>query len=389
MRWSGPRASSLLAVVAAAAATCLSCPAAGQDPAETPTTTTAESTVAPSPNPALLIGEGALGRVVDGDTLHVAGYSRALRLLAIDTEETPQGPYRHVDFEAEGFDWSAYVAAKAAASKLPVKFPTPAGVEATRFAKELLGQASLLRLERDRPGQGTGSYGRELCYVWLFFDDGRPPLLYNLEVVRAGHSPYFTKYGRSHRFDAAFRTAQAEARAAKRGIWDPEGHHYPDYERRLLWWERRADAQARYAQLARSEGAPIMLDSLDGIRQLLQRVGERVCVFGILDDHDPRAVVRHDDGATLRVGGLRYYIEIEIQGQELADTLRVERLHGEYVLVRGALDQEGSPLIFGRRKDQRFMRIPVTSVKQLVRGDRIPVPEDEVGEAVGALGVTD
>ena len=52
-------------------------------------------------------------------------------------------------------------------------------------------------------------------------------------------SPYYTKYSHSYRFDAAFRAAQDEARAAERGVWEPEGKHYRDYARRLAWWGTR------------------------------------------------------------------------------------------------------------------------------------------------------
>ena len=202
-----------------------------------------------------------------------------------------------------------------------------------------------------------------LCYVWVLPPGDAEPWLYNLEAVRAGMTPYFVKYGRSKRFDAEFRAAQEEARKARRGIWDDSLPHYPDYEARLAWWERRATALENFARLAAGDDPPVMLGEKKAIGALLKRVGERVRVFGILDDHDPKAVGLHEGGATLRLGGA-YPIEIEIAGADLVERLAVKKLIGEYVLVEGVLDRKGSPL----RGKTRYMRIPVTGASQLRPG---------------------
>jgi endonuclease YncB( thermonuclease family) len=45
----------------------------------------------------------------------------------------------------------------------------------------------------------------------------------NLEVVRQGLSPYYTKYGLSRKYDQDFREAEKLARKDKLNIWgDPE-----------------------------------------------------------------------------------------------------------------------------------------------------------------------
>jgi micrococcal nuclease len=62
-----------------------------------------------------------------------------------------------------------------------------------------------------------GNYGRLLAYVFV---DGQN---LNLDLVRQGLSPYYTKYGKSEKYDAEFRAAEKKARKEKLNIWgDPE-----------------------------------------------------------------------------------------------------------------------------------------------------------------------
>lgn len=62
-----------------------------------------------------------------------------------------------------------------------------------------------------------GRYGRLLAYVCV---DGQN---FNLELVRQGLSPYYTKYGCSQEYDQAFRDAERSARDKGMNIWgDPE-----------------------------------------------------------------------------------------------------------------------------------------------------------------------
>ncbi|MHC4390979.1 MAG: thermonuclease family protein, partial [Planctomycetota bacterium] len=267
-------------------------------------------TVEISDDPALVFGEFTLDQkrpVVDGDTLRVVEQKRSLRLLAIDTEEVP-----HSDQEGDLIilmreDFPAYRARRTFNQVLPMKFATPLGDEASAFARSFLKGVKRVRLERDVAGVDEGTYGRTLCFVWALYEDGSAPKLYNLEAVRAGMSPYYVKYGRSQRFHEAFTAAQEEARRNKAGIWNPEGQHYGDYERRLAWWNRRAEALDRFAQISQKspEKAPLQLGGREAIQNLLNRLDddgklEEAYVFGLVDDHDTEAVRVHENGATLR-----------------------------------------------------------------------------------------
>lgn len=121
-----------------------------------------------------------LTRVVDGDTLHARcdGEKVKVRLLRIDTPERDEAGYR------------------------------AAGAALRRF----LG-GDPIALEFERPGLPVADdYGRLLAYVRVRGE------LANVEMVRLGWSPFWTKYGQG-RYADAFRRAEREAREAGRGLW--------------------------------------------------------------------------------------------------------------------------------------------------------------------------
>lgn len=91
----------------------------------------------------------------------------------------------------------------------------PMGKIASRYTqKKVTGEYVDLEFEMSRI---RGNYGRLLAYVFI---DGQN---LNLDLVRQGLSPYYTKYGRSQKYDAEFRAADKQARKEKLNIWgDPE-----------------------------------------------------------------------------------------------------------------------------------------------------------------------
>src|SRR3569623_1422348 len=199
------------------------------------------ATIARSPASDLVIGEFPLVRVVDGDTVRVKGLDSSLRLLGIDTEET----FKH-DKERRAYmkGFAAYAKDVRGASPRPAKFATPLGDEAKRWAEAWFKDVTTVRLERDDPHEIKDRYRRYLAYVRA--EKHGKWVNYNVEAVRAGMSPYFPKYGRSRRFDRDFIAAEAEAKAAKRGIWAPGAEAYPDYPEREAWWTARGDFVAKF-----------------------------------------------------------------------------------------------------------------------------------------------
>lgn len=267
--------------------------------------------------------------VVDGDTVKVKGLDASLRLLAIDTEET----FKH-DWERKLYaqGWEEYVAAMRGSAPRPVKMATPAGDDAKRWAQSFFNGVTKVKLERDHPGEIRDYYGRYLAYV--FVEKNGEWLNFNLECVRAGWSPYFTKYGRSRRFHAAFVKAQEEARAQKLHIWSDEEQHYPDYAERLSWWNARGDVVMRFEREAEGRPDHVVLTRWDAMAQLEQRLGEEVTVLGSVAELKPR-----ERGPTsVRLARNRKSsFDLVFFDRDVLLATQLTRARGEFVQVRGVV----------------------------------------------------
>lgn len=127
--------------------------------------------------PAATGDEYPVTRIVDGDTLHLdrKGEDVTVRLLRVNTRERGEWGYKQGQTELKRL------------------------VEGKR-----------VRLTSD--DEPKDRYGRELAYI--FVGDKNV----NLEMVRSGWSPFFTRYGKGQ-YAADFAQAEAEARRAKRGLW--------------------------------------------------------------------------------------------------------------------------------------------------------------------------
>lgn len=119
-------------------------------------------------------------RVVDGDTIDVAGCTDAgrVRLILVDAPETSGG--------ARCF-----------------------GKEATAFTSQALLNRTV-RLEKDTSEKD--SFGRYLRYVWADGD------LFNARLVREGFA-VLDLFPPDLRYQAVIASAEAEAKAAARGLW--------------------------------------------------------------------------------------------------------------------------------------------------------------------------
>lgn len=152
-----------------APATITVAPAAIDAPA---TTTTAPAAGVPAAG-----DDTSVVRVIDGDTIEVAGGTR-IRLIGVDTPET-----------AECF-----------------------GSEATRYANELLPAGTRVRLVYDV--QRLDPYGRTLAYVYKLTDG----VFVNLAIARNGFAQQAT-FPPNVAHAEEFRIAAASARTASLGLW--------------------------------------------------------------------------------------------------------------------------------------------------------------------------
>ncbi len=134
-------------------------------------------TVSPSTSRALPVSELEVPviRTVDGDTIKVTyrGKEESVRFLCINTPERGKPGYR----------------------------------QATEALRKLIG-CKPVRLEFDGAKEQRDRFGRLLGYVW------RDDLNLNVEMVRLGHTPFWTKYGRG-KYAAEFEEAERQARSGR------------------------------------------------------------------------------------------------------------------------------------------------------------------------------
>ncbi len=295
---------------------------------------TALAAPAPTATAGLVVGEFLLQSpaVVDGDTIKVVGIDGTLRLLAIDTEETFKSEKDRRAYQ-EGFD--VYMAKKQAGHSTPVKAATPLGTDAKHWAEDFFEGVRTVRIERDHPKELRGRYGRLLAYVMV--EKQGKWLNYNVECVRAGMSPYFTKYGYSRRFHQEFVDAQLEARAAGRGIWDPALEHYRDYDERLRWWDARADAVAAFEEEAQGRDNWIALTNWDAMDRLAALEGEEVVVLATVGEVRPREGKRPARVMLSR----RMFSDLPLIffDDDVLEASHIEDARSEYVRVQGTVSR--------------------------------------------------
>jgi micrococcal nuclease len=222
-------------------------------------------------------------RPVDGDTVRVLieGGSEALRVLALDTEESRPGGDKPM---------------------------TPWGREASDHAAELFtpGRVLTLEFEGKEPlaeclQRYRDNFGRLLVLVHL---DGQN---FSEHMIAEGYSPYFNKYGHASfaQYHQAFVAAERSAQAARRGLWDQvavNGSEQRNYANLGAWWSLRAAIIDDYRR-ARAAGAAIVNSRLD-----YAEIGERA--------RTSEEIVVFTELATFRrLGARRAVIDIGSQAQ--------------------------------------------------------------------------
>lgn len=322
----------------------------------------------------LVVGEFPLATnaVIDGDTIRVDGLRTSLRLLAIDTEETFKRPAEKRLFST---GWQNYLKVLMGKKVKPVKMATPLGMDAKKWAAKFFDGVQIVRLERDHPKEIRGRFNRYLVYV--FAKKHGKWVNYNLECVRAGMSPYFTKYSYSRRFHKEFVAAQEEARRNKVGIWDPNKQHYPDYAKRLAWWNARADFIKQFEEEARGKPNYIPLTNWDSLRRLQEHINKKVVILATvarikLGDRGPTKVMlarrRGSDFALI-------FFDKDVFGSS-----RIARFKGEYVRVSGRVTTW-----FNKYRKRDELQMVISLPGQIQGSNKVPDfsrwhPEKAAGE---------
>jgi endonuclease YncB( thermonuclease family) len=309
--------------------------------------------------------------IVDGDTLKVGGLDESLRLLAIDTEETFKSDKARRAFE-EG--WERYLASEQAKTSRPVKIPTPLGEDAKAFAKQFFKGARRVRLERDHPKEIRGRFNRLLTYV--FVEREGEWLNYNVEAVRAGMSPYFTKYAYSRRFHDEFERAQEEARAAHRGIWDPSKMHYRDYPLRLEWWNARAETIAEFEREAEGRDDMIVLTHWDALKRLESQLDREVEILATVGDIRPREGKR--PARVMLSRRMFGDLPLVFWDEDVLEQTKIGEYKGEFVRVSGLITQ-----YVNKKSGWKQLQIEVKMPGQVKLPNYVPPGKDEAAPRGG------
>lgn len=320
--------------------------------------------------PGLVLGEFALAGkpVIDGDTVRVEGLDSTLRLLALDCEETLKDEQSRRDVED---DWPKYLKDKRGDKARPAKAGTPLGEEAKKFAVQFFQGVRTVRLERDHPKEIRDRFDRYLAYV--FVRRAGKWVNYNVEAVRAGMSPYYTKYSYSRRFHDDFAAAEKEARAARRGIWRPGAQAYQDYAERKAWWDARAEFIKRFEKDGQGRDDFIELTHWDSMRRIEQKLGQEITVLGSVS-----RIVLGDRGPTRVLLGRRMFSDFTLVffDKDVFASSGIDRYEGEFVRVTGVVNEYKN-----RYNNRRQLQVIVSLPSQVV-GSEVPGLEKPVQAAV-------
>jgi endonuclease YncB( thermonuclease family) len=302
--------------------------------------------------PGVEVGEFRISRVVDGDTVWVDGLDASLRLLGIDAEETFKN---EADRRAVESDWQGYLKAKRNGGKRPVKIASPLGEQAKNWAKAWFDGIEKVRIERDHPAEIRDVYNRYLAYVVA--NKGGKWLCFNVELVRAGMSPYFSKYGYSRRYHKDFVAAQEEAIQAQRGIWAPNTMHAPDYPERLAWWNARGEFLEEFRKEAEGKSNYIDITHWDALKAIEDHLGKEVKIIGTVSDISTgtKGPARAELARSRTSGFPLIFFDRDVLG-----TSGLYEWKSEYVVVTG------TPTFYTNKKTgQKSLQIQVERASQI------------------------
>ena len=229
-----------------------------------------------------VIGTFNMSKVIDGDTFKFTGLDKSTRLLCIDTEETFKSDDAEQKTNEIASNWEEFYKNEKGTNTMPVKADSPLGFEAWKWAEIFFKDVEIVRLEKEDDDRAVDIFGRYLVYL-IAIKNG-VEINYNVECVRQGYSPYFNKYGNSLRFHNDFIEAQNYAMENKLGIWDPLKKHYPDYDERIIWWNKRAVQLENYEKNYAGNQNYFNLGSDADYNRLADNIGNEITVFGGIGD---------------------------------------------------------------------------------------------------------
>ena len=283
-----------------------------------------------------IIGDFTVSKILDGDTFRFYGLDKSTRLLGIDTEETFKDENAEMKVNDIAGRWLEYYAHKKDSSNKPAKIESPFGYDTWHWTKKLFKDVVKVRLEVDDFKRVIDMFNRYLVYIIAIKEDGTE-FNYNIECVKQGYSPYFSKYGYSARFHNEFVNAQNYARNNKLGIWSGKELSYPDYPERLEWWDKRGEQIKKFeTEHMGKDGYYSMLDISD-YNKLKTHMDDTVTIFGnisrLIVDNDPHIVkFEINDYDTIDLVFFK-------RNYTIIDELKLNDPKGYYVYAKGKLSE--------------------------------------------------
>jgi len=283
-----------------------------------------------------VIGEFTVSKILDGDTFRFDGLDKSTRLMGIDTEETFKDSDAELKVNDISSHWAEYYAHKRDSSNKPAKIESPFGYDTWQWTKKLFKDVVKVRVEVDDYKRVIDMFNRYLVYIIAIKKDGTE-FNYNIECVKQGYSPYFSKYGYVARFDNEFKAAQKYAQDNKLGIWSGKELCYPDYDERLIWWDKRGDQIRKFeTEYAGKPGYYSMLDQSD-FNKLAKHVGDTITIFGTIS----RVIT--DNNPIIAKLEINEYDTIDLvffkQHAELVKELKLDDPVGYYIYAKGKLTE--------------------------------------------------
>ena len=290
-------------------------------------------------------GRGIIEDIRFASEIAIRGLTARVQLVGTQPEYRFLLPRDEPDRRKAMADFDGYGADRRRGAARPVMFATPFGDMTYRWVVQTLDAAQEVRVELDDLRTPTADNGSWLGYI--FYRTGtEDPVWYclNYEMIAQGYSPYYTEFGYLTRFHDRLAAAQAEARSAQLGIWSGQERSYRDYDERLEWWTRCAQALSAFDELfpqPLAEGTPLDLDrGRVSTRDWQPRLGRTVEVLARVPAR-ARSVNPSAAEVTLRnpVGDS---VIVRFASPELFRTVWDDRrLLGEVLRVRGQVARQG------------------------------------------------
>ena len=285
----------------------------------------------------LIIGEYIISKVTDGDTFRFEGLDASTRLLGIDTEETFKDKNAREKSYEISLEWSNEYNLIHSQKKngFPVKCDSPFGFETWEWAKDFTKDVTSVRIEKDDTNRGMDAFGRYLVYL-MMKKDGKY-INYNIECVRLGYSPYYNKYGNSKRFHKEFIEAQEYAQKNKLGIWNKKNHCYPDYDKRLIWWNKRASQIDNFEKKFANTENYFNISNDGEYDRLFKYIGKEVVVFGTISE-----IMKQKFPILLRFSvrkNVNFDAVIYEENESLLNDLNLDEMKEYYIYIKGKLTE--------------------------------------------------